>query len=92
MSPPLTYEGRAVCCAGQQVVHDEQENSVAQDESHLEGGAVNAMGGQVEGHDVDEHKEGAGDQQIDHVEHRPSLYDHLVNKRRLKRSHNIGHK
>ncbi len=88
-SPPLTYDGRAVCCAGQQVVHDEQEDGVAQDEGHLEGGAVDAVGGQVEGQDVDEHEEGAGDQQVDHVEHWPSLYDHLANKSEFEESHRL---
>ena len=44
------------------------------------------MRGQVEGHDVDEHEEGAGDQQVDHVEDRPPLYDHLVNKAQFKES------
>ena len=42
---PLTYDGRAVGGAGQQVVHDEQEDGVAQDEGHLEGGAVHAVRG-----------------------------------------------
>lgn len=77
-SPLLTYDGRAVCCAGQQVVHDEQEDGVAQDEGHLKGGAVDTMGGQVEGQDVDDHEEGAGDQQVDHIENWLALYDHLV--------------
>lgn len=45
---PLTYDGCAVCCAGQQVVHDEQEHGVAKDEGHLEGGTVNAVWRQVE--------------------------------------------
>ena len=75
---PLTYDGRAVCCAGQQVVHDEQKDGVAQDEGHLEGGAVYAVGRQVEGQDVDEHEEGAGDEQVDHVEDWTPLDDHLV--------------
>lgn len=43
-----TYEGCPVSCAGQQVVHDEQKDCVAQDQSHLEGGAVDAVWGQVE--------------------------------------------
>jgi len=39
------------------------------------------MGRQVEGQDVNEHEEGARDQQVDHVEHWAALDDHLVNKR-----------
>lgn len=76
----LTYDGCAIGCAGQQVVHDEQEDGVAQNEGHLEGGAVNAVWRQVEGQDVDEHEERAGDQQIHHVEDWPTLDDHLTTK------------
>ena len=38
------------------------------------------MGGQVEGQDVDEHEEGAGDEQVDHVEDWTPLDDHLESK------------
>lgn len=76
-----TYDGSAICCTWQQVVHDEQEDCVAQDEGHFEGGTVDAMGRQVEGHDVNEHEERAWDQKVDHVEHWAPLYDHLVNKK-----------
>lgn len=41
------------------------------------------MGGQVEGQEVDEHEEGAGDQKVYHVEDRPTFYDHLVKKKIL---------
>lgn len=77
----LTYDGCAICCTGQKVVHDEQEDSVAQDEGHLEGGSVDTVGWQVERQDVDEHEEWTGDQQVDHVEHWPPLNDHLMNDR-----------
>lgn len=79
-SLPLTYDGRSVGSAGQQVVHDKQEDRVAQNQSHLERGPVHAVRREVEGQDVNEHEEGAGDQQVDHVEDRPPLYDHLGNK------------
>lgn len=74
---PLTYDGGSVCRAGQQVVHDEQKDGVAQDEGHLERGPIDAVWREVEGQDVNEHEEGAGDQQVDHVEDRAPLYDHL---------------
>lgn len=38
------------------------------------------MGRQVERQDVDKHEEGAGDQQVDHIEHWTPLYDHLENE------------
>lgn len=75
--PHVTDDGSAVGCAGQQVVHDEQEDSVTQDEGHFEGGTVDAVGGQVEGQDVNQHEEGAGDQQVDHIQRRTPLYHHL---------------
>lgn len=73
----LTNDRGAICCAGQQVIHDEQKDGVAQDESHLEGGTVHAVGRQVEGQDVDDHEEGAGDEEVDHIQDRPSLDYHL---------------
>lgn len=85
----LTYDGCAVCCAGQQVVHYEQEDGVAQDEGHLKGGAVDAVGGQVERQDVDEHEEGARDQQVDHIEHWSPPYDHLVDKNQCEETHHL---
>lgn len=74
---PLTYNGRAVCCAGQQVVHNEEEDCVAQDQGHLKGGAVYAVGRQVERQDVDEHQKGAGDEQVHHIQHWTTFYHHL---------------
>ncbi len=32
---------------------------------------------QVEGQDVNNHEEGAGDDQVHHIQYRPSLYHHL---------------
>ena len=46
-------------------------------ECHLKGGSVHAVWRQVEGQDVDDHEERAGDQEVDHVQHGPSLNDHL---------------
>ena len=40
----LTYERHVASGAWQQVVHHEQEDGVAQDEGHLEGGAVHTLG------------------------------------------------
>lgn len=51
----LTYYRRSIGCAGQQVIHDQQENGVTQDQGHFEGGSVHTVGGQVEGQDVNEH-------------------------------------
>lgn len=42
------------------------------------------MGGQVEGQDVDEHEEGARNEQVNHIEHWSPLYDHLVNKQMVE--------
>lgn len=78
-----TNEGCPIRRAGQQVVHDEQEDGVAQDEGHLEGGAVDAMRRQVEGQDVDDHEEGAGDEQVHHIEHWLPLDHDLGNGSRL---------
>lgn len=79
MSP--TYDGRAVGCAGQQVVHDEQEDGVAQDEGHLEGGAVHAVGGQQEAEEVHGDEEAAGDQEVHHIEGWPASQKDLGRRR-----------
>ena len=64
----LTDERRLVSGDGQQVVHDEQEDRVAQDEGHLEGRAIDTVGRQQEAEDVHRDEEAAGDQQVHHVE------------------------
>jgi len=53
---------------GQQVVHDEQEDGVAQDEGHLEGGTVHTISRQHEAEEVHCDEEAAGDQQVHHIE------------------------
>lgn len=82
LTQSLTYKWRSISCAGKQVVHNEQENGVTQDQGHFEGGPIHTVGGQVEGQNVNEHKEGARDQQVDHVEHWAPPYDHLMDKRK----------
>lgn len=62
---------------GQQIVHEEQKHGVAQDEGHLKGRAVHRLGGQQEAEKVQGDQEGAGEEQVDHVEHRPSSQDDL---------------
>ena len=62
---------------GEQVVHDEQEDRVAQDEGHLEGGAVHAVGRQHEAEEIQRDEEAAGDQQVHHVEGRPPFQNDL---------------
>lgn len=37
MTEPPTQDGNVVPSDGQQVIHEQQENSVTQDERHLEG-------------------------------------------------------
>ena len=64
----LTYKRDGVARDGQQVVHDEQEDGVAQDEGHLEGGAVDALGGEQEAEEVDGDQEAAGDEEVHHVQ------------------------
>lgn len=48
----LTDEGCPSASGRQQVVHDEQENCVAQDEGHLEGGSVHTVGRQQEAEEL----------------------------------------
>lgn len=43
MSVALTDDGNGVSCDRQKVIHDQQENGVAENEGHLEGGAVHAL-------------------------------------------------
>ena len=73
----LTHERRLLPGDGQQVVHDEQEDRVAQDEGHLEGGPVHTMGRQHEAEEVQRDEEAAGDQQVHHVEGRPPSQNDL---------------
>ena len=73
------------CCLfsdRQQVVHDEQEDGVAQDEGHLEGGAVHSLGRQQEAEEVHCDEEAAGDQQVHHIEHWPTSQNDLGKRRR----------
>ena len=63
------------CCIPsdrQQVVHDEQEDRVAQDESHLEGTSVHTMGRQQEAENVQCDEEAAGDQEVHHIQGWPT--------------------
>lgn len=62
---------------GQQVVHEEQKNCIAQDEGHLKGGAVHRLGGQQEAEQVQCYQEAAGDQQVHDVQDRPAPQNSL---------------
>ena len=73
----LTYERYSVSSDGQQVVHDEQEDSVAQDEGHLEGGPVHSLWGQQEAEEVHCDEEAAGDQQVHHIQGGPAPHSDL---------------
>lgn len=63
----LTYERDGVSGDGQQVVHEEQEDGVAQDEGHLERGSVDALRRQQEAEKVHGDEEAAGEQEVHHV-------------------------
>ena len=63
----LTDEWYGVSCDRQQVVHEEQEDGVAQDESHFEGGSVHVLWGEEEAEEVHCDEEEAGDQQVHHI-------------------------
>ena len=77
----LTHERYSVSTDGQQVVHDEQEDRVAQDEGHLEKGAVAAVGRQQEAEQVHCDEEAAGDQQVHHIQGGPTLHRDLQKSR-----------
>ena len=64
----LTDEWYGVSCDGQQVVHEQQEDGVAKDESHFEGRSVHALWGEDEAEEVQGDEETAGDQQVHHVQ------------------------
>ena len=68
----LTCERYGFSSDRQQVVHIEEENSVAQDEGHLEKRAAAVIGRQQEAEEVHSDEEGAGDQQIHHIEGGPA--------------------
>ena len=68
----LTYERYAASSDGQQVVHHEQEDGVAQDEGHLEVGAVDTLRRKQEAEEVHRDEEAAGKDEVDHVESSPA--------------------
>lgn len=80
MSP--TDERRCLPGDGQQVVHDEQEDCVAEDEGHLEGGSV-AFRRQQKAEEVQCDEEAAGDQKVHHVGEWSTSQNDLKKRRRL---------
>lgn len=79
----LTYEGYGVSGDRQQVIHDEQEDSVAEDEGHLEGGPVHTLWWQQEAEEVDCDEKAAGEEEVDHIHSGPALQSDLYNKGKL---------
>lgn len=68
----LTGERDGVPGDGQQVVHVEHENGVAQDERHLKKGALDTLWRQQEAEEVQCDEEEAGDEEVDHVQGGPA--------------------
>lgn len=79
----LTYERYGVSCNRQQAVHVEQEDSVAQDEGHLEQRAVNILRRQHEAEQVHCDQEAAGYQQVHHIQGGPTSHYYLQRSRRI---------
>lgn len=72
-----TYQWYGASCNGQQVIHDEQEDGVAKNKTHLEGGAVHVLGRQQEAEEIHSDEEAAGDQEVHHVEGCSAPQDNL---------------
>ena len=72
-----THQGYGVAGDGQQVVHDEQEHGVAQNERHLEQGAVDALRRQEEAEQVHGDQETAGQEEVHHVHGGTALHGYL---------------
>lgn len=64
----LTNEGSANGGGWQCVGHNDQEDRVAQKECDLEGDPLTTFWGQVKAHDVHDHEEDTGQQQVDRIE------------------------
>ena len=62
---------------GERVGHDDEEHGVDEQQGDLEGDPLPAVWRKVEAHDVHDHQEDAGQQQVHRVEQRPSSDHHL---------------
>ncbi len=82
----LTDERSCISSDRQQVVHDKQEDRVAQDEGHLEGRPVHTLGWQQEAEEVHCDEEAAGDQEVHHIEDWPTSQNDLGMRHKYKAS------
>ena len=82
----LTHDGCVAPSGRQQVVHDEQENCVAQDEGHLEGGAVHTLRRQQEAEEVQCDEEAAGQYEVHHIEEWSTSQNDLRMRQKYKAS------
>lgn len=73
----LTDQGCPVSCDRQQVIHDEQEDGVAEDEGHLERGSVHTLRRQQEADEIHSDEKATGDQQVHHIKDWSAAQDQL---------------
>lgn len=70
-------EGYGVSSDWQQAIHDEQKDSVAKDEGHLESRPVHSLGRQQEAKEVNCDEKGAWVQEVYHIHSGPAPQSEL---------------